>query len=170
MKRHGFFARKKIRKPFLTRRQRIQRLNFAKQYSKKDKSFWKRVIFSDECTFQVFSDIRGQWTWEKIKWKVASPKSLAYKETRRWNFTHLVLASHTMGVGWMCLLPEGLDAPTLITIFEDELKKTLNHYYPRARLIHLQQDNSSIHTSKIVKIGWRKIKFPFSLGHHNHLI
>ena len=70
------------------------------------------------------------------------------------------LASHTMEVGWMCLLPEGLDAPTLITIFEDELKKTLNHYYPRARLIHLQQDNSSVHTSKIVKNWLKKNKIP----------
>ena len=159
MKRHGFFARKKIRKPFLTRRQRIQRLNFAKQYSKKDKSFWKRVIFSDECTFQVFRDIRGQWTWRRSNEKLL-PRNLSHTRKHGGGTLHIWSCFTYYGIGWMCLLPEGLDAPTLITIFEDELKKTLNHYYPRARLIHLQQDNSSVHTSKIVKNWLKKNKIP----------
>ena len=58
----------------------------------------------------------------------------------------------------MCFLPQGLDATTYIEILEDELEKTISHYFPRRSRFIFQQDGASIHRAKVVEEWFRKRK------------
>ena len=49
---------KKISKPLLSEQHRIKRLQWAKKHKNFD---WKKVIFTDESTFQLFQSNRKVW-------------------------------------------------------------------------------------------------------------
>ena len=57
----------------------------------------------------------------------------------------------------MCRLLEGMDSDTYITILQDELMKTMDHYYPDRTCCIFQQDKAPWHTSTRVS-DWFKQK------------
>lgn len=59
---HGRIARKKF---FVSKQNRIKRMEFAKLYINKDLNFWKRWIFTDESKFNIFGPDGRCKVWRK---------------------------------------------------------------------------------------------------------
>ncbi|XP_077296695.1 transposable element Tc1 transposase [Arctopsyche grandis] len=54
LKEYSLVARIPAKKPFLTKKMRMQRLNWAKKFINWTEMDWRRVIFSDESKFNLF--------------------------------------------------------------------------------------------------------------------
>ena len=54
LRKYGLIKRIVARKPFLNEQHVRSRLGSGKAYSKVEPSFWKEVIFSDECRLELF--------------------------------------------------------------------------------------------------------------------
>ena len=50
----GLYGRRPRKTPFLTQRHKKARLEFAKTYLRKPKTFWKNVLWSDETKVELF--------------------------------------------------------------------------------------------------------------------
>jgi len=121
--RNGFKGRKPVRKPLLKKNHRQRRLEFAREFAKKPLDFWKKVIFSDKAPFQVFATPSGQWTWRRPHEKLEDRN--IFPTVKHGGGTLQIWGSMTWkGIGWMCKLPEGLDAETHKEILDDEVAQT----------------------------------------------
>lgn len=59
---HSRFAKKR---PFISKRNKIKRLEFAKKYVEMPIDFWKKVLWSDESKFELFNRKRRLRVWRK---------------------------------------------------------------------------------------------------------
>lgn len=59
---HGQVAR---RKPFISKKNKRKRLEFAKQYLQKGTEYWEDVIFTDESKFNLFGSDGRFTVWRK---------------------------------------------------------------------------------------------------------
>lgn len=66
LRKHGFHGRVARRKPYISKVNKNKRLLFAKNYIKKDKSFWKNVIFTDESKFNLYRSDGRTYVWRKV--------------------------------------------------------------------------------------------------------
>ncbi|GFX16632.1 transposable element Tcb1 transposase [Trichonephila clavipes] len=59
----GLKFRTPRKKPYISEVTRKRRLDFAMKYKNKPMDFWKKVIFSDESKFEIFTppSIRKMW-------------------------------------------------------------------------------------------------------------
>ena len=64
------------------------------------------------------------------------------------------------GVGDACRLPEGMDSQLYITILQDYVFTSRDYYKINSRKFLFQQDNSLVHTAKIVKEYIHKSNIP----------
>ncbi|GFV57606.1 transposable element Tc1 transposase [Trichonephila clavipes] len=62
---HTFMGDLQGKKPLITERNRLKRLEFAKEYINKPIDFWKNVIFSDESKFNIFKSDGRKLVWRK---------------------------------------------------------------------------------------------------------
>jgi transposase len=157
--RNGFHARKPAKKPLLTPAQRKRRLAFAKEYIQKPATFWRSTIFSDEAPFKIFCTPSGQWTWRRPHERL-DVRHVIPTVKHGGGTLNLWACITYHGVGWMCFLPEGLDADTYLEILEDELEQTIGEYFPNRSGICFQQDGASVHRSRKVEKWFQKKKLP----------
>ena len=61
----GFHARVAARKPFLMARHIAARLEFAKQHKNWTVADWKKVIWTDESTFEIGKNVRRIQVWRR---------------------------------------------------------------------------------------------------------
>ena len=61
----GTISRSARRKPLISKINKQTRIDFAKVYTNKATEFWHSVIFSDECEFNIFGNVR--WTGESLE-------------------------------------------------------------------------------------------------------
>ncbi|GFX50594.1 transposable element Tcb2 transposase [Trichonephila clavipes] len=64
-KKAGYNGRVARKKPLIGKRNRVKRLKFAKEHILKPQQFWKEVIFSDECKFNIFGSDGRLMVWRK---------------------------------------------------------------------------------------------------------
>ena len=63
----GYRGRVVRKKPFLTAKQIKRRLEFAMKYEKMPISYWKKILWSDESKYNLFSSDGVQKVWRKKK-------------------------------------------------------------------------------------------------------
>ncbi|GFV23967.1 transposable element Tcb1 transposase [Trichonephila clavipes] len=63
----GLKARTPRKKPYISGVNRKRRLEFAMEYTNKPMDFWKKVIFSDEIKFEIFTPPSIRKSWRKNK-------------------------------------------------------------------------------------------------------
>ncbi|GFU19516.1 transposable element Tcb2 transposase [Trichonephila clavipes] len=63
----GLKARTPRKKPYISEVNRKRRLEFAMKYKNKSKEFWKKVIYSDENKFEIFTPPSIRKIWRKNK-------------------------------------------------------------------------------------------------------
>jgi transposase len=156
--RGGFIASRMRRKPALKPHQRKARLEFAKKYLEKPGEFWDHVIFSDESSFHTHETVRGRYVWrfpgEDLKDKFVQPTTkFGGCKLQVWG------CLTSQGVGWACALPNGMDSETYVTILDDELKRTIQHYFTQFSGVVFQQDGAGVHRGKVVEKYLRRQKY-----------
>ena len=88
--RFGYHSRRPSRKPYLSKRHRIQRSKFVRRYRKMD---WKEVVFSDEKRFGLRTDAPPR-VW-RLQGQRHTPENTTYTEVCRGN--HNGLGSDKIG-------------------------------------------------------------------------
>ena len=63
--RQGLRARVKIKKPLLTKKHQVRRLEWAKKCKHADWEFWAHANFSNESKFNLFGSDGRQYCWRK---------------------------------------------------------------------------------------------------------
>ncbi|GFU84925.1 transposable element Tcb2 transposase [Trichonephila clavipes] len=71
----GLKARTPRKKPYTSEVNRKRRLEFAMKYKNKPMDFWKKVIFSDESKFEIFTPPSIRKIWRKNK-TALEPKNI----------------------------------------------------------------------------------------------
>jgi len=65
LKENGYNGRVARKKPYISKTNRVKRLEFAKNHRFKDESFWEKVIFTDESKFNLFGSDGRVMVWRK---------------------------------------------------------------------------------------------------------
>ncbi|GFX17945.1 transposable element Tc1 transposase [Trichonephila clavipes] len=71
----GYSSRVARNKPFISLQNQKKRLEFAKTHRLKKANFWNKVIFSDECKFNIFGSDGRRTVWRKPN-TALDPKNL----------------------------------------------------------------------------------------------
>lgn len=138
------------KKPFLTQRNKEERIGFTLQHYMHDINFWGNVVFTDEKVFQ--SCYNGRI-------RVYRPPNTRYDE----RYTQSVRNSGRFSVnvwGWMsanglgmCInIANRFNALAYIDILENIMLPSVNAVFPENNFVY-QHDNCRVHTARIVT-GW----------------
>ncbi|KAI4888813.1 hypothetical protein NFI96_005447 [Prochilodus magdalenae] len=160
----GLFGRIPRKTPLLTQRHKKARLEFAKTYLRKPKTFWKNVLWSDETKVELFG--------KRHQHRVYRKKNEAFKEK---NTVPTVKHGGGSLMFWGCFAACGtglLDRVHGIMKSEDYQQILQHNVGPSVRKLGLpqrswvfQQDNDPKHTSKSTRKWferkhWRHLKWP----------
>lgn len=154
---HGRAARKK---PFISEKNRLKRLEFAKAYITKPMEFWRRVIFSDESKFNLFGSDGKRFVWRKPNTELHS-KNL--KATVKHGGGHVMVwgCMSSDGVGNITFIEGTMTAKSYIDVLQDNLSESSNKLGLDG-LYYFQQDNDPKHTARITQ-EWLLTNVPHRL-------
>lgn len=142
-KREGLVYRLRHPKPLLTERDKLARLRFARL--RRPRGYWRRVVWTDETSFAVFSSTKGEW--------VPTGTLAAPRETVKWPPRIRVWAGiSAMGKTSLVRIPKSLKAGAFEKLMKEELLPQIRDIYdgdPTAFV--LMQDGDGTHTAKRVQ-------------------
>lgn len=158
---HGLKGRVARRVPFISEKNRVARLEFARRHIDRPMDFWRSILWSDESKFEQANSERRQVVWRKDG-EAFNPK---YTVGTVKHAKHIML--------WGCFCADGvgdlveIDGKMTGTMYRDILRDHLVQSVEKLRLgsgFIFQQDNDPKHTSKvpreyfadtgIVVLGW----------------
>lgn len=150
LKRNGFVARVKRKKPLLSKTHRKTRLEFAEKYKHWTVEDWNKVVWSDESKFQIFGSDGRTYCWKKAGEKL---QDRHVKPTVKFGGGSVfVWGCFTfLGVGYLCRIEGGMDGEIYRQILGDEFLKTLDYYSLDPQNIIYQQDRDPKHTAKLTQ-------------------
>jgi transposase len=130
-------------KPLLTPSHMRERLRFA--LTPRPRGFWRRVVASDEKTFSLFTDVRGQWVEEGEE-----PRP---RETRKWPGGLRVWAGSSWeGKTRLHFVPASMKGPAFVDFIKKKAGPDLLRLYPSpANPPVWLQDRDGSHTAKVVR-------------------
>ncbi|KAG2470219.1 TCB1 transposase, partial [Polypterus senegalus] len=155
MKRYGWRAR---RTPLLTQKHKKARLEFAKMYLRKPKSFWANVLWTDETKTKVelFGRQMSRYIWRK--------RNTAFQKK---NIIPTVKYGGGSVMVWGCFAASGpgrlavIDGTMNSTVYQKILKENVRPSVRQLKLKRfwvLQKDNDPKHTSKSTSEWLKKNK------------
>lgn len=148
VKRDNLVYRVRPLKPLLTPTVKEDRLTFA--LVARSRNYWHRVVASDEKTFSVLTQVRGEWV---DKGKEPSPRL-----TRKWPGGVKVWC----GTSWngktrMHVLPKSMKGEDYLTFIREKAEPDLLELYPlKTQPPIWLQDREGFHTAKVVENYLRK--------------
>jgi transposase len=148
---HGRIARKK---PYISLKNKKKRLEFAKCYIDKPKSFWNEVIFSDESKKNIFGSDGRQIVWRQKNTElkpnnVQSTVKFGGGNVKFWG------CFSASGVGNLVFIDGIMDQYVYLNI----LKKNLHDSAAKLGLLanyRFQQDNDPKHMARTVQTWMQK--------------
>jgi hypothetical protein len=148
LKIEGMKAVVKKKKPFLSRRHKKARYDFALKYKDWTTADWSTVIFSDETKVNRFGSDGRNWVWKSDGGPITER---LVQGTVKFGGGSLMLwgCITSQGVGFACRIDGRMDAELYTRILGGELLNTLRHYGMNKGNIIFQQDNDPKHTSKL---------------------
>lgn len=155
----GLFGRSAAKKPLVSRKNRLLRIQFAKAYLKWTVADWQRVIFTDESKFnRIQSD--GRTYVRRRKGEMYSPNCLQHK----------IQGGGGSVMVWGCLSKFGtgplafIDGNLKSSNYQDMLENTFLPFYEENLPLNsiFQQDNAPAHRSHSVK-GFLSKSLPYVL-------
>jgi transposase len=153
----GYFCRVAARKPFLNDRHKAARLAFAKKYRSWTFDDWKKVIWTDESTFEIGKNSRHILVWrkndERFKLDCLAP---SFKSGRSSIMVWGAFTA-TQKIPLVRMPPGRRTAVDFVEIVYDGcLGPFLSKQDEDAGLI-LMEDGAPVHRSKVPK-NWRERK------------
>lgn len=155
-----FRSRIAARKPFINRINRMKRVNFAKKYLKMGFRFWKRVIFSDECKFNIKLSDGITKIWRE-KNKRLLPKNLLPTFKHCAGSVMMWGCFAAGGVGKLAHIDGIMNAKAYINILRVNLGPSAEKLGLTDRYF-FQQDNDPKHTAQDTRL-WILYNCPFYL-------
>ena len=142
----GFQAMTPRKVALLSKKNRNARLEFAKKYIVKPKSFWKDVIWSDESKINLFSSDGKIWVWRRIGERLSNHCTV---KTVKHNGGNIMIwgCIGANGVGSLTRIEGKMDSAKYISILQE-------HLIPSVEKLKLedfifQQDNDPKHKSRL---------------------
>lgn len=145
----GICGRSPRKKPFISEANRVKRLEFAREYINKSRSFWQTVIFSDESKYNLFgSDGRG-YVWRKKNTELQTKNLLP---TVKFGGGKVLVwgCMAASGVGNLVFIEGHMTAQMYIDILRDNLKSSARKL-GLENSFHFQQDNDPKHTAHLTR-------------------
>ncbi len=142
----GLSGRVAVKKPLLSDKNRVLRKNFAMKNLGNDNNAWNRIIFSDECKFNLFGSDGRQYVWRKPN--TALENKHLQPTVKFGGGSVMAWACFSgKGLGTLVFVDEKIDSKTYIDIISKNLT-------PSAKIMGLtsfvfQQDNAPAHKSKL---------------------
>ncbi len=143
----GLKAVVKKKRPFLSKRHRRERMDFALAHQYWTVEDWKKVVWSDETKINRLGSDGRKWVWKKPGEDLSD---------------RLVQGTQKFGGGslmmWGCMLLEGvrfackidgrMDGELYTKILQDELQESVAYFGKDPSSILFQQDNDPKHKSQ----------------------
>lgn len=146
----GLVARSKVRKPRLLQNHITDRKKFVRRHQNKSLEWWNQVCFTDEKKWNLYGPDGNRKVYRKPG-KAYLPHH--FNEVVKFGgggiMTWGVITSH--GVGKLYFTSETINSESYISILDRFYLSTLSDFGIRAENSILQQDNASIHKSRITK-------------------
>src|SRR5277367_5634205 len=158
LKKAGMMAVKKRKRPFLSKRHRRERLDWALAHQHWTVEDWKKVVHSDESKINRFGSDGDRTTW-KIKGEGLSDRLV--EGTLKFGGGSLMVWGCVTwdGAGDACRIDGKMDADLYVKILDEDLQGSLDYYGLTPEDIIFQQDNDPKHTSKKAKTWFENHDF-----------
>jgi transposase len=150
LKKSGYVARVKVKKPYLTFEQKRARLNRAQAHKTWTVEDWKNVIWSDETGFTLLYGEGKEYAW--VQEDVVYSDDL-WTPTKKFGGGKLMVwgCITYSGVGYYCRIDETLDAQLYTEILRGEVMRTIRYYNMDMEEVVFQHDNDPKHTAQIAQ-------------------
>ncbi len=154
----GMKAVVRKKRPFLSKKHRQQRMDFALAHQDWTVEDWKKVVWSDETKINRMGSDGRKWAWKKAGEGLSD---------------RLVEGTKKFGGGsvmvWGCMLWDGvgnavkidgrMDAELYVQILDEDLQASIDYYGKTAEDIIFQQDGDSKHTSGLARKWFKENGF-----------
>ena len=150
LKKAGWKAVVKKKRPMLSRHHRKERMDFAVSHKEWTLEDWKRVVWSDETKVNRLGSDGRKWAWKRVDEPLSD--RLVQGTKKFGGGSVMVWGCMTWdGVGMACKIDGRMDGELYCQILDDELQGTLSYYHKTPANVLFQQDNDPKHTSKKAK-------------------
>ena len=147
LKAAGLKAVVKKKKPFLSKRHRKTRMDFALAYQHWTVEDWKKMVWSDETKINRLGSDGRKWIWKKAG---ESLNDRLVEGTQKFGGGSVMVWGCMLwdGSGYACKIDGRMDRDLYIKILEKDLQESLNYFGKDTGDIIFQQDNDPKHTCK----------------------
>jgi len=145
----GFQAKKKIKKPAISEKNRKARLAFAKSHKDWTIYDWHRIVFSDETKINRLCSDGITWCWVPKNSGLTSARISPTVKGGGGSIMMWGCITHK-GPGLACQIEGKMDQNLYRSILEDELFQTLDLYDLKQSKTIFMQDNDPKHRAKSV--------------------
>ena len=158
LKENGLHSAQKIKKPMLSLRHCIARMEFAIRHKDWTIQDWCKVVWSDETKINCLGSDGHEWCW-KHRGEVLSNRTC--QPTVKHGGEALMVWGCMMagGIGYLMKIEGHLNAELYCQILRDELVKSLDYHDLGINKIIFQHDNDLKHTSKMAKECLQELRF-----------
>lgn len=147
LRKHGLGAYVRRRKPFLSKKAKEKRREWARSFIDWTDKDWSQVIFSDESKFNLFGSDGRQWCWRRSGQEYDD--IYVQKKVKHGGGSIMVWGCVTSrGVGRLHRIDGKMDADKYTEILRQSLLQTYRDYRIPKRTTYFAQDNDPKHTSK----------------------
>jgi hypothetical protein len=143
----GLKAVVKKKKPFLTKKQRKDRMDFALAHQHWTVEDWKKVVWSDETKINRLGSDGRKWVWKKPGENL---NDRLVQGTQKFGGGSVMVWGCMLwdGTGYACKIDGRMDGDLYVKILEEDVQASLRYYGKSAGDVIFQQDNDSKHTCK----------------------
>jgi transposase len=140
----GMKAVVKKKRPFLSKKHRKERMDFALTHQDWTVEDWKKVVWSDETKINRLGSDGRKWVWKKAG-KDLSDRLV--QGTKKFGGGSVMVWGCMLwdGVGYACKIDGRMDGDLYIKIMEEDLQESLGYFGKDAGEVIFQQDNDPKH-------------------------
>ena len=148
LRRNGLSSRIKKKKPYLKKKHRQLRLNFAKKYKDWGIEEWSRIIWSDESKFKIFGSDGRQYCWKKPEEPLTDRHVIP---TVKYGGGCIMVwgCFSSFGVGNIVRIFGNMNGELYRQILNEDLLGTIQWHEIDKNDIIFQQDNDPKHTANL---------------------
>jgi hypothetical protein len=147
LKKAGLEAVVKKKKPFLSKRHRKARMDFATTHLYWTVEDWKQVIWSDETKINRLGSDGRKWVYKRVG---ESLSDRLVEGTQKFGGGSVMIWGCMLweGPGFACKIDGRMDGELYTQILDENLQSSLEYYGKDPANIIFQQDNDPKHKSK----------------------
>jgi transposase len=148
LKKQGIFAYSPVKRPKLNENHKISRFNLCNKWSDEPEEYWEKVIFSDECKFNLHNSDGKTYVWRK---QGTGLETRYLKETIKHGggFVMVWGCISSKGIGRLVFIEGIMDSPYYKRILVNNLKRSATSMGLTDFIF--QQDNDPKHTSELLR-------------------